>query len=124
MTSKNRPISSLFASLILLAPALAWSAPAPAGGTPASISRESALYGSRAQLDSVTRTVDVAPGMKRVTVASGESVAFRASGQTVGWAFLQSINGSAMNLGVLMPGVPQARDVYVFIQPSEIYSAG
>jgi hypothetical protein len=128
MTSKNRPISSLLTTLLVLtpvlAPALAWSATAASSNSASAVSRESTLFGTRAGLDTVTRTIDVAPGMKRVTVASGESVAFRAGGQTIGWTFLQSINGSAMNLAVLMPGVPQARDVYVFIEPSEIYSAG
>jgi len=124
MTSKNRPISSLLATSLLLAPLLAWSAPVPADGAASPVSRESTLFGARTRVDAVTRTIDIAPGMTRVSVASGESVAFRAGGQTVGWTFLQSINGSAMNLAVLMPGVPQARDVYVFIQPSEIYSAG
>ncbi|KWR80670.1 MAG: heavy metal resistance protein [Burkholderiaceae bacterium] len=128
MTSKNNTISLLTAAL-LLAPALAWSAPAPvpadsAAAPAAVLSHDSALFGSQAALDTVTRTIDVAPGMKRLTVASGESVAIRAGGRTVGWTFLQSINGSAMNLAVLMPGVPQARDVYVFIEPSEIYRAG
>jgi len=127
MTSKNRPISSLLATLLLLTPVLAWSATAASSGAApvaSAVSRDSALFGTRAGLDPVTRTIDVAPGMKRVTVASGESVAFRAGGQTIGWTFLQSINGSAMNLAVLMPGVPQAHDVYVFIEPSQIYSAG
>ncbi|KWW34389.1 heavy-metal resistance protein CzcE [Cupriavidus metallidurans] len=123
MTSKNNTISLLTAAL-LLAPALAWSAPAAAPVAAAVLSHDSALFGSQAALDTVTRTIDVAPGMKRLTVASGESVAIRAGGRTVGWTFLQSINGSAMNLAVLMPGVPQARDVYVFIEPSEIYRAG
>jgi len=44
--------------------------------------------------------------------------------QAVGWTFLQAIGGSSMKLAVLMPGVPQAQDVYVHIKPSEIYSAG
>ena len=127
MTTKNNTVSLLTAAL-LLAPALAWSAPAPvpadSAAAPAVLSHDSALFGSRAALDTVTRTIDVVPGMKRLTVAYGESVAIRAGGRTVGWTFLQSINGSAMNLAVLMPGVPQARDVYVFIEPSEIYRAG
>lgn len=104
----------LLPALLLLTPALAWSAPSSA----------SALFGGPAPHATVTRTVELTPGMKRVTVASGESVAFRAGEQTVDWTFLQSINGSAMNLAVLMPGAPQARDVYVFIKPSEVYSAG
>ncbi|HBD33695.1 MAG TPA: heavy metal resistance protein [Cupriavidus sp.] len=131
MTTKNNTVSLLTAAL-LLAPALAWSAPAPVPADSAAapavlspvLSHDSALFGSQTALDTVTRTIDVVPGMKRLTVASGESVAIRAGGRTVGWTFLQSINGRAMNLAVLMPGVPQARDVYVFIEPSEIYRAG
>jgi len=110
------PKTLLLPALLLMAPALAWSAPA--------ISHDAALYGSPAPAEAVTRTIDIAPGTHFVRVDSGESVAIRAGGQTVGWTFLQALNGSTMNLGVLMPQVRQARDVYIQIAPSEVYSAG
>jgi len=127
MTTKT----SLIAALLLLGTAPAWSAPAPDAAVPVApvaaitpASHESALFGSPARLDTVTRTITLQPGMKRVIVESGESVAFHAEGQAVGWTFLQSINGSSMKLALLMPGVQQAQDVYVYIKPSQIYSAG
>lgn len=104
--------------LLLLAPALAWSAPAP------TVNPASTLFGSPARIDTVSRTLAIEPGARHVNVASGESVALQAGGQTVGWTFLQSIHGDTMNLGLLMPGVPGADKVYVHIAPSEIYSAG
>jgi len=125
MTTKT----SLIAALLLLGTVPAWSAPAADAATPVAaitpVSHESALFGSPARLDTVTRTITLKPGMKRVIVESGESVAFRTEGQeAVGWTFLQSINGSSMKLALLMPGVQQAKDVYVYIKPSQIYSAG
>ncbi len=121
MTSKTL----LIPALLLLAPALAWSTPTT---TPAKASQQrshySALYGSPAPVETVTRTITIEPGTRHVTVASGESVAIRAGGQTVDWTFLQAIGGNTMNLGLLMPGVPTAQDVYIHIQPSPIYQAG
>ncbi|AOZ00948.1 heavy metal resistance protein [Cupriavidus sp. USMAHM13] len=117
--------TSLLAALLLLGAASAWSTPAAAIPAPsAPPSADSRLFGSPARLDTVTRTIDVTPGTSRVLVGSGESVAIRAGGQTVGWTFLQAIGGSSMKLALLMPGVPQAKDVYIQIAPSEIYSGG
>lgn len=112
---------------LLLAPVIAWSAPAntaqPASA-PVSVSHDAALYGNPARADYVTRTVDIAPTTHYVRVASGESVSIRVGTQTVNWTFLEAINGSTLNLALLMPDVPQARGVYVHVEPSEIYRAG
>ncbi len=116
MTSKTLPVATLISAL-LLAPALAWSAPATA-------SPDARLFGNPATSETVSRTVTITPDMHHVRVASGESVALRAGDRTVAWTFLQAMQGSTMNLGLLMPDVPQAADVYVHIEPSLVYSAG
>lgn len=119
MTSKT-----LIPALLLLAPALAWSAPAPASAPVATPTSAAALFGDAARADTVSRTVTIDPGTRYVTVASGESVAIRVGDQTVNWTFLQALNGATMPLRVLMPGVRQARDIYIHVAPSDVYSAG
>ncbi|SDO97890.1 Heavy-metal resistance protein CzcE [Ralstonia sp. 25mfcol4.1] len=114
MTSKT-----LLTPALLLAPVLAWSAPAP---TP--VSHDAALFGSPATAQTVGRTLTIGPDTRFVTVASGESVAIRAGGQTVNWTFLEALNGATMPLRVLMPGTQQASGVYIHVAPSEVYSAG
>lgn len=118
MTSKPLLLSTLLASL-LLAPALAWSAPAPAA-----ISPDAALFGSPAPVQTVGRTIAITPETRFVNVVSGESVAIRAGDRTVNWNFLQALNGATLPLRLLMPDAPQAAGVYVHVAPSEVYSGG
>ena len=120
MTSKTLLIPAL-----LLAPMLAWSAPAPtATPAPAPVSHYATLFGSPAPAQTVGRTITIEPGTRYVTVASGESVAIRAAGQTVNWTFLEALNGATMPLRVLMPDAQQASRVYIHVAPSQVYSAG
>lgn len=117
MTSKTLLIPALLASLV--APLLAWGAPAP---TP--VSHDATLFGSPAPVQTVGRTIDIEPGTRFVNVASGESVTIRAGGQTVNWTFLEALNGATMPLRVLLPDAQQASGIYIHIAPSQVYSAG
>jgi uncharacterized cupredoxin-like copper-binding protein len=106
---------TLLLPTLLLAPVLA------RAGAP---SHDAALFGNPAPSAVVTRTIDVTPDTHYIRVASGESVTLRAGDQSLGWTFLEAINGTTTRLDLLMPGVAQARDVYVHVEPSEIYRAG
>lgn len=111
------PVAPLVA--LLVAPLLAWGAPAPAP-----VSHDAALFGSPAPAQTVGRTLAIEPNTRFVTVASGESVAIRAGGQTVNWTFLEALNGATMPLRVLLPDSQQASGVYIHVAPSQVYSAG
>ncbi len=124
MNNKQTLAAALALSLLGIAPTStsAWSATAP---TPAAkAARVAALFGSPADVGTTTRTVTLAPGMNYVNVASGESVAFRAGGKTVGWTFLEAIGGTSVDMRTIFPDVEQARGIRVYIAPSEVFRGG
>lgn len=127
MNKKQTLAAALALSLLGIASASpsAWSITAPTPATPANkAARVAALFGSPAEVSTTTRTVTLAPGMNYVSVASGESVAFRAGDKTVGWTFLEAIGGTSVEMRTIFPDVAQARGIRVYIAPSQLFSGG
>ncbi|WP_444633929.1 CzcE family metal-binding protein [Cupriavidus oxalaticus] len=88
------------------------------------VSRHAALFGSPAPQSYATRTVAVVPGMRYVNVDSGETVAFRSGGKLAAWTFTESISGTSVDLGMLMPDMPGATGVRVYIERSKLFTGG
>ena len=135
MTQKQKLATALALSLLGTAPA--WSAatppqapsfsasataPSPASTTRAS--RVAALFGGPADLRATTRTVTLTPGMNYVNVASGESVAFSAGGRTTGWTFLEATGGTSFDMALILPDLPQARGIRVYVGASDVFHGG
>ncbi len=114
-------MKSLKTRLAVVVLALSATSPAWSLSHPGS---DAALFGSQAPMSYATRTVALAPGMKYVNVDSGETVAFRAGGQTIAWTFAESVHGASIDLGLLLPAVPDAQGVRVFIDRSRLFSGG
>ncbi len=111
--SKNSLLIAALISAVLAAPAQA-----------VSLGNSASLFGTQASSGYASRTIALGPETKSVTVASGESVTFRAGSQSASWTFLESIGAQAVNLSVLFPDLVGAKDVWVYIQPSEVFKAG
>ncbi|WP_434032992.1 CzcE family metal-binding protein [Cupriavidus sp. a3] len=88
------------------------------------VASQAAIFGSPAPAGTATRTVAVIPGMNFVNVASGDSVTFRSEGQEATWKFAESIRGATVDLGVLLPDMPNARGVRVYIERSHLFTGG
>lgn len=86
--------------------------------------RPSTLFGSPVPDALVSRTIVLTPGMKSVTVASGETVAFKAGSRTVGWTFLEAIGGRSVEMNVIFPDLPEAKGVWVHIERSKLFTGG
>lgn len=57
------------------------------------VNKTPALFGNPAPVALASRTITLTPGMKHVTVDSGETVAFKAGNKTVGTSWRQSADG-------------------------------
>ncbi|BDB30578.1 CzcE family metal-binding protein (plasmid) [Cupriavidus sp. P-10] len=91
---------------------------------PLTPAKAAALLGSPAAVSTASRTITLAPGMKYVNVDSGETVAFRAGSRTLAWTFLESIHGTSSQLSVILPDVPEASGVKVYIERSKFLTGG
>ncbi|MDF3834150.1 CzcE family metal-binding protein [Cupriavidus basilensis] len=85
---------------------------------------QAALFGSLAPANTAARAVTLAPGLKYVNVASGDTVTFRSGAQEATWTFAEFIHGKSVDLGVLFPAMPNAQGVRVYIERSKLYTAG
>ncbi|CAG9166402.1 CzcE family metal-binding protein [Cupriavidus pinatubonensis] len=83
-----------------------------------------ALFGSLAPANTTSRAVTLAPGLKSVNVASGDTVTFRSGAQEATWTFAEFVHGTSVDLGVLFPALPNARGVRVYIERSKLYTGG
>jgi len=83
---------------------------------------QAAIFGSMVPASTASRTVALAPGMKYVNVASGETVTFKSGGQEATWKFAESIRGTSVDLGVMLPGMPNAQGVRVHIERSRLFT--
>ncbi|MGX6568669.1 CzcE family metal-binding protein [Cupriavidus necator] len=100
-------------------------AAAPAAGQSATrVGSQAAIFGSQVPAGTASRTVAVTPGMKHVNVASGDTVTFRSGGQQATWKFAESIRGTTVDLGILLPGMPNAQGVRVYIERSQLFTGG
>lgn len=94
----------------------------PVAMTP--VNRTPALFGGPAPEPLASRTIVLTPGMKSVTVASGETVAFKAGNRTIGWTFLEAIGGRSVEMNVIFPDLPEAKGVWVHIERSTLFTGG
>ncbi|WP_059412243.1 CzcE family metal-binding protein [Cupriavidus basilensis] len=134
MTKKQKLAAALALSLLATSPA--WSAGTPSQAPSPTVSdtspsapatrasRVAALFGSPADLRATTRTVTLAPGMNYVNVASGESVAFNAGGRSAGWTFLEAAGGTSFDMALILPDLPQARGIRVYVGASDVFHGG
>uniref|UniRef100_UPI003F49444E CzcE family metal-binding protein n=1 Tax=Cupriavidus taiwanensis TaxID=164546 RepID=UPI003F49444E len=83
---------------------------------------QAAIFGGMVPASTASRTVALAPGMKYVNVASGETVTFKSGGQEATWKFAESIRGTSVDLGVMLPGMPNAQGVRVHIERSRLFT--
>lgn len=88
------------------------------------IGSQAAIFGSQVPAGTSSRTVAVTPGMKYVNVASGDTVTFRIGEQEATWNFTESIRGTTVDLGILLPGMPNAQGVRVYIARSQLFTGG
>ncbi|WP_367395194.1 CzcE family metal-binding protein [Cupriavidus sp. Agwp_2] len=88
------------------------------------VNRTAALFGSPAPDALASRAIVLTPGMKSVTVASGETVAFKAGNRTVGWTFLEAIGGRSIEMNVIFPDLPEAKGVWIHIERSKLFTGG
>ncbi|MGY2492210.1 CzcE family metal-binding protein [Cupriavidus sp. CP313] len=82
------------------------------------------LLGSPAPVATASRAIALTPGVKYVKVDSGETVAFKAGSRTVAWTFLESIDGASSKLSVILPDVPEASGIILYIERSKLFTAG
>ncbi|WP_316149975.1 CzcE family metal-binding protein [Cupriavidus sp. BIC8F] len=101
-------------------------AAAPAAGQASAtrVGSQAAIFGSQVAAGTASRTVAVTPGMKYINVASGDTVTFRSGEQEATWKFAESIRGTNVDLGVLLPGVPNAQGVRVYVDRSHLFTGG
>ena len=101
-------------------------AAAPATGQVSAtrVGSQAAIFGSQVPAGTASRTVTVTPGMKYVNVASGDTVTFRSGEQEATWKFAESIRGTTVDLGILLPGMPNAQGVRVYIERSRLFTGG
>lgn len=85
---------------------------------------QAALFGSLAPTNTASRAVMLAPGLKSVNVASGDTVTFRSGAQEATWTFAEFVHGTSVDLGVLFPALPNAQGVGVYIERSKLYTGG
>ncbi|BDB29219.1 CzcE family metal-binding protein (plasmid) [Cupriavidus sp. P-10] len=83
---------------------------------------QAAIFGGMVPASTASRTVALAPEMKYVNVASGETVTFKSGGQEATWKFAESIRGTSVDLGVMLPGMPNAQGVRVHIERSRLFT--
>ncbi|SCU74907.1 Periplasmic protein involved in Cu(II)/Cu(I) resistance (CzcE-like protein) [Cupriavidus necator] len=91
---------------------------------PMTSTQRAALFGSPAPVPTATRTITLASGMKYVNVNSGETVAFKAGAQTVAWTFLESIHGTSVQMSTILPDIPEAQGIRVYVKRSEFLTGG
>ncbi|ANA35757.1 CzcE family metal-binding protein [Ralstonia mannitolilytica] len=85
----------------------------------ANANKDALLYGSPAPVSQATRTITLKPGMKYVNVDSGETVAFNSDNGPIAWTFIEAMQRTSANLGVLLPDTKEAQGVYVIISRSK-----
>ncbi|WP_454728006.1 MULTISPECIES: CzcE family metal-binding protein [Cupriavidus] len=87
---------------------------------PLTPTKSAAVLGSPAPVSTASRTITLAPGMTCVNVNAGETVAFKAGSRTAAWTFLQSSHGTSSQMRTILPDVPEASGirVYVSVHPS------
>ncbi|WP_454743653.1 CzcE family metal-binding protein [Cupriavidus necator] len=85
---------------------------------------QAAIFGSQVPAGTASRTVALTSGMKYITVESGDTVTFRSGGQEATWKFAESIRGSSVDLGLILPGMPNAQGVRVYIDRSRLFTGG
>lgn len=95
-----------------------------AAGQATRVGSQAAIFGSQVPAGTASRTVALPPGMKYINVASGDTVTFRSGGQEATWRFAESIRGTTVDLGVLLPGMPNAQGVRVYVERSHLFTGG
>lgn len=85
---------------------------------------QAALFGSPSPASPAHRTITLAPGMKYVNVAAGDTVTFKSGDQQATWAFAELVHGGSVDLGLLLPGMPNAQGVRVYIERSQLFTGG
>ncbi|AMR78390.1 hypothetical protein A2G96_11960 [Cupriavidus nantongensis] len=85
---------------------------------------QATLFGSLAPANTAARAVTLAPGLKSVNVASGDTVTFRSGAQEATWTFAEFVQGKSVDLGVLFPAMPNAQGVRVYIERSKLFTGG
>lgn len=88
------------------------------------VGSQAAIFGSQVPAGTAYRTVALTSGMKSINVASGDTVTFRSGGQEATWKFAESIRGTTVDLGILLPGMPNAQGVRVYIERSHLFTGG
>lgn len=87
--------------------------------TPPVVNKTALLFGAPAPVSQAARTVAVKPGMKYINVDSGETVAFSVGTETRAWTFIEAMQSTSVDLGVLLPDAPEAKGVRVIIARSK-----
>ena len=85
---------------------------------PSNMNKTALLFGSPAPASMAARTVVVKPGMKYINVDSGETIAFSTGTGTQAWTFIEAMQSTSVDLGVLLPDAPEAKGVRVIIARS------
>ena len=98
--------------------------PAPGQPVTARAGSQAAIFGGQVPAGAGSRIVAVTPGMKYVNVASGDTVTFQSAGQQATWQFAESIRGTTVDLGVLLPDMPNTQGVRVYIDRSALFTGG
>ncbi|SPK76023.1 exported protein of unknown function (plasmid) [Cupriavidus taiwanensis] len=105
-------------ALLVLCNAISGSAQAATIGTSAK------QFGNLASDSYASRVITLGKETNQITVASGETMTLHAGGQSVSWTFFESIEPQFLNLSAPFPNLEGAENVWMYIQPSEVYRAG
>lgn len=96
----------------------------PSTSATVAASRHAALFGSPALQAHATRTITLGPDTRYINVKSGETVAFRSGGTMSAWTFTETISGKNADLALLMPELPDAKGIRVYIDRSDLFTGG
>ncbi|VVE16831.1 CzcE family metal-binding protein [Pandoraea anhela] len=80
----------------------------------------SALFGERVKDSDATTLVRVSAGDKAIPVVAGDSVLFDFGSTSAAWHFAPQSTGGAIRLGLLLPDVPAAQEIWVYPRASRL----
>jgi hypothetical protein len=106
-----------------------WDINAPNGAPlrsaePAATNRHTAAHGHAANAASAQRVIEIAPGMKAVNVRDGETVLFKAGGESFAWTFEPTLLHASFGLADIAPAGMDVRGVQVYCEPTPYERAG
>lgn len=79
------------------------------------------LYGQPAAVAEATRTIDLAQAGGWINLETGETVAFRSGDRIAAWSFAPAVRHRTVQLSQLLPELPQADTVRLYLERASLY---